>query len=158
MAAAIRSFGANIGTAFRLPDEWQLFGNDPCCTQGNPGLEGENSFNVNIGLGGHAANLADGLNWEVIGFHRTVDNLIGSANGMRVNTENEVEMIGGEVIASLAISEEWATTLDYVYTQAEEKNSDVQIANIPKADREMAARLQFSKPAIWAVPVPPPRW
>lgn len=38
----------NVGTAFRLPDAWQLFGNDPCCTQGNPELDGEESFNINI--------------------------------------------------------------------------------------------------------------
>ena len=90
----------NIGTAFRLPDAWQLFGNDPCCTQGNPALQGEESFNINVGLGGYFK-VAQGLTWEAIGFHRTVDNLIGSANGIRVNSANEVEMLGGELIAAL---------------------------------------------------------
>ena len=41
----------NVGTAFRLPDAWQLFGNDPCCTQGNPELDGESSFNINVAIG-----------------------------------------------------------------------------------------------------------
>jgi outer membrane cobalamin receptor len=125
-------FRANIGTAFRLPDAWQLFGNDPCCTRGNPQLEGEESFNINVGLGSEFAGVGEGMSWEVIGFHRTVDNLIGSSDGMRVNTENEVEMIGAELVASLSISDQWSTTLDFVYTQAEEKESDIQIADIPR--------------------------
>jgi vitamin B12 transporter len=122
----------NIGTAFRLPDAWQLFGNDPCCTQGNPALEGEESVNVNVALGGQLDNIANGLSWELIGFHRAVDNLIGSANRIRINSTNKVEMIGGELIASLAINPEWQTNLDFVYTDAEANGSDQQIVDIPR--------------------------
>lgn len=61
------------------PDAWQLYGNDPCCTQGNPELEGEESLNFNVVIGAELAAIGAGLSWELIGFYRTVDNLIGSS-------------------------------------------------------------------------------
>ena len=121
----------NIGTSFRLPDAWQLFGVDSCCSKGNPKLKAEESFNVNLSVGGYFDNIADGINWELIGFHRIVDNLIGSANGIRVNSATEVKMIGTEFVASLNINPRWQSTIDYVYTDAEKDGLKEQIDDIP---------------------------
>jgi vitamin B12 transporter len=129
----------NVGTSFRLPDAWQLFGNDPCCTQGNPELEAEESFNVNVAVGGEARGVANGLTWELIGFHRTVDNLIGSEDGMRVNTDGEVEISGVEFTASVAFNSSWNALFDVVFTEAEGDDGN-QIPNIP----EETVKLNFN--------------
>jgi vitamin B12 transporter len=122
----------NIGTAFRLPDAWQLYGNDPCCTQGNPELEGEESFNINLAIG--ATNSVGGgqFTWELIGFHRTIDNLIGSEDGIRINTDNEVTISGGEAVLSYASDNDWSTTVDLTLSNAEANGGDQQIPNIPE--------------------------
>lgn len=122
----------NVGTAFRLPDAWQLFGNDPCCTQGNPELEGEESLNFNIAIGAELADIGDGLSWELIGFHRTVENLIGSSDGIRVNTDNEVTIAGGEALLNYAASNDWSVTVSLTITDAEASGSSQQIPDIPE--------------------------
>ncbi len=53
-----------VGTSFRLPDAYELFVADGCCEQGNPNLKGEESFNIEAGLGGHGGHAelgSDGL-------------------------------------------------------------------------------------------------
>lgn len=122
----------NIGTAFRLPDAWQLYGNDPCCTQGNPELEGEESFNVNLAIGASNSVGEGEMTWEVIGFHRTIDNLIGSEDGIRVNTQNEVTISGGEALLSYSSDHDWSTTVDLTISNAEATGSNQQIPNIPE--------------------------
>lgn len=122
----------NVGTAFRLPDAWQLFGNDPCCTQGNPELDGEESLNINVAIGAVLASIGDGMSWELVGFHRTVDDLIGSSGGIRVNTQNEVTIAGGEALLKYSFSNEWSTTLSITFTDADASGSSQQIPDIPE--------------------------
>jgi vitamin B12 transporter len=118
----------NVGTAFRLPDAWQLFGNDPCCTQGNPELDGESSLNFNVAIG---AELSE-ISWELIGFHRTVEDLIGSSGGIRVNTDNDVTIVGAEILLSYAASESWSGSVSLTFTDAEATGSSQQIPDIPE--------------------------
>ena len=125
-------FRGNMGTAFRLPDAWQLFGNDPCCTQGNPELKGEDSFNINLAVGGELPNIGNGLTWELIGLHRSVDNLIGSSDGIRVNTDKKVTISGGEFVLSYAALNDWSVTADLTYTDAKASGSRQQIPDIPE--------------------------
>jgi len=122
---------ASAGTAFRFPDAWQLYGNDPCCTLGNPDLEGEESSNFNIALGGQLDAL-NGIDWEIIAFTREVDNLIGSADGVRINTNNSVDFDGFEVSANISISNSWRASLDFTHTTAEVGGSDEQITDVPE--------------------------
>lgn len=122
----------NVGSAFRLPDAWQLFGNDPCCTQGNPELEGEESLNVNVAVGAEIPAIGEGLTWELIAFHRTVDNLIGSSGGIRVNTQNEVTIAGGEALLKYSPNSNWSVTLSITATDAEETGSSQQVPDIPE--------------------------
>ena len=121
----------SLGTSFRLPDAWQLYGNDPCCTLGNPDLEGEKSKNFNIALGG-SADVSQGLTWEFVLFKREVDDLIGTANGMRINTDNTVDFDGWEVTVGVALTTEWTATFDYVDTTAEEQGSSEQVFDVPE--------------------------
>ncbi len=116
------------GTAFRFPDAWQLYGNDPCCTLGNDDLEGEESTNFNVAVGGEL----EALTWEVVLFTRKVDNLIGSANGIRVNTSNRVDFEGFEVSTSMNISNSWRASVNYTNTTAEVKGSGRQIDDVPE--------------------------
>ena len=122
---------SSLGTSFRLPDAWQLYGNDPCCTQGNPDLEGEKGRNFNLALGG-SATIAEAFAWEVIVFKRQIDNLIGSANGVQINTENTVDFDGWEVSLALSFNADWELDFDYVNTEAKAKGSSNQIADIPE--------------------------
>ena len=120
----------NVGTSFRLPDAWQLFGNDPCCTQGNPALEPEESFNIELGVGGENAGVRGTLNWELTGFRRVVDNLIASSGGMRINSDSEVKISGAELSASVALNDNWSISGDITSIDAE-GNDGRQITNIP---------------------------
>jgi vitamin B12 transporter len=134
----------NVGTSFRLPDAWQLFGNDPCCTQGNPALEAEESFNVNLAIGGEAASIAGGLVWELVGFRRTVDNLIGSADGMRINTANEVKITGAEIILQTTFGSSLTANFNVVVTDAEDAGGE-QIPNLP--EEAVKLNLQYTSVA-----------
>jgi len=136
---------ASAGTAFRFPDAWQLYGIDPCCTLGNPDLEGEESRNFNLALGGQIDWL-QGLDWELISFTREVDNLIGSANGVRVNTANSVEFDGFEVTANLRVSDSWSLSVDYTQTKAEVGGSNEQINDVP--ENLFKANLTYSAESL----------
>ena len=125
-------FRGSTGTSFRLPDAFQLYGNDPCCTLGNPDLEGENSRNLNAALGG-TAGIGREMSWEFILFKREIDNLIGSANGVRINTDETVDFDGWEVEFNLALTSTWSTNFDYVSTTAEERGTSEQTAGVPES-------------------------
>ncbi len=120
----------SAGTSFRLPDAWQLYGNDPCCTLGNPDLEGEKSRNVNVALGGRRES---GLRWEVTAFRRAVDDLIGVVDGMRVNTDRTVDFDGWEFNLGYEFNREWTASINYVSTSAEAKGSSEQITDVPES-------------------------
>ena len=130
-----------VGTSFRFPDAWQLYGNDPCCTQGNPDLEGEESENANLALGG-VIDLADGLSWELIGFTRRVDNLIGSANGIRANSDSKVDFDGFEISLSLQATSTLSIGLDHTETDAEEDGSSDQVTDIPESVTKLSIHFQ----------------
>lgn len=130
-----------LGTSFRFPDAWQLYGNDPCCTQGNPDLEGEESENVNLALGGRW-DIVEGFNWELILFKRQVDNLISSAAGVRINSDAEVDFDGFEVSLELQATEALSVGLDYTRTDAEADGSGQQVTDIPESILKVNATYQ----------------
>ena len=120
----------SAGTSFRLPDAWQLYGNDPCCTLGNPDLEGEKSRNVNIGIGGRGGS---NVNWEVVAFQRAVDDLIGVVGGMRVNTDRTVDFDGWEVNVAFTLGPDWGASVNYVDTTAQAAGSSEQVTDVPES-------------------------
>ena len=119
----------SAGTSFRLPDAWQLYGNDPCCTLGNPDLEGEKSRNVNIGIGGRGGS---NVNWEIVAFQRAVDDLIGVVDGTRVNTDRTVDFDGWEINLAFTLGPDWGASVNYVNTNAQAEGSSEQITDVPE--------------------------
>lgn len=124
-----------VGTAFRLPSAYELYVIDPCCETGNPNLVGETSFNAEIAFGGNHA----GFFWEIIGFHRNVEDLISIdyslpayPNGFLVNTDDEIEVLGAEIILGIQLTDAVRATLDYTHTSAETKGSNEQITDVPR--------------------------
>jgi len=139
-----------IGTSFRLPDAYELFVADPCCEQGNENLEGEESFNTELGFGGHG----DRVRWEVTGFHRELDNLIqivtvpetrpvgsrpgnyacaGSAAGCFDTFDNAglgVETNGAEFTVAMDFTDELTGTFDWTHTEAQFDGTEDQVQDI----------------------------
>lgn len=124
---------ATGGTAFRLPDAYQLYSAEPGEPLGNPDLKPERSQNVEIGVGGRAM-VAAGLSWELIGFKRDVEDLIVEDYDINliVNTEGEVNVEGAEAILSVGLNPDWALNLDHTYARARQTGSDLQIRRIPE--------------------------
>lgn len=124
-----------VGTSFRLPTAYELYVIDPCCERGNPDLVGEESFNVEGGVG----YTNDMLNAELMGFYRKVDNLIGITydlpaypDGFIINTPEKVTMWGGEAVVTAQLSKNFGGTLDWTHTEATPAGSDLQLVNIPR--------------------------
>jgi vitamin B12 transporter len=112
---------ANIGTAFRLPDTYELYAGDPCCETGNPNLEPETSRNFNGSVGGATA---DGrLNWELIGFYREVENLIAPDAGfVYQNSDSTTEVQGFQVVLNAMLGD--SVTTNFSYTNSDAQRGD----------------------------------
>lgn len=137
---------ALIGTSFRLPDVFELFGIDPCCEQGNPALRGEKSRNVNASIGGPIPGTDARIRWELVGFHRRLTDLItpvDDGEGMLVyqNSSDTTTVKGGQVSTNFVFGEGFGVDLSYMYTKATTGDSDQQILRIPKENAKGA--LQY---------------
>jgi len=127
----------NGGTSFLLPSASQLFQIDPCCEQGNPNLEPEESLNLNISAGGDFWN--DRISLKATYFRRRIDNLISISfddpafpEGLYVNTEGRVKVEGGEAIFAANLMDGLNLDASYTYTRARNRTSDLQLNRIPK--------------------------
>jgi outer membrane cobalamin receptor len=118
----------SVGTAFRYPDAYELFANDPTCCFGNPNLEPEksNTLNASIGMRGRAG--AAALLGEAIVFHRTISNLIadvddGSGEGTTVtaNQPDRVKASGVSLVGSMTGAAVTAS-LGYTYSRTQQQN------------------------------------
>lgn len=143
--------GITLGTSFRLPDAEELYLMD-CCEVGNPNLEPEHSFNVNASIGG-TLDVANGLNWELIGFMREIDNLIdidfanpAYPDGIFENFDTQVEVTGFEAQAGLALNSELYASLNLVLIDAEFENLNEQVQDIPET--QLKFNLRYS-PEAW---------
>lgn len=125
---------ATGGTSFRLPDAYQLYAIDPNDTPGNPNLKPERSRNVELGVGGGNSAGRMPLSWEIMGFKRTVEDLIGpnAADTLQINLDSEVEVEGAELVAGLGISASVSINFDHTYARARQTGSDLQIRRIPE--------------------------
>lgn len=141
-----------VGTAFRLPDAYELFVVDPCCEQGNPNLKGEESTNYEAAIGGRNEKAW----WEVTLFHRKIEDIIqlitlvdtrpaGSpgnyacsddpVNGCFDTLDNSgvpVETDGIEITATMQLTDAISGTVDWTHTESEFEGGGGQIGNIPK--------------------------
>lgn len=119
---------ANVGTAVRFPDAYELFAVDPTCCFGNPNLKPETSTNLNGSVGGRIQAGATVLDLEVIGFYRQVEDLIvdvddGSGETtITANRPEDVKVRGASFVASAALTSAVAGSLGYTYTNSERRN------------------------------------
>jgi vitamin B12 transporter len=119
---------ANAGTAFRYPDAYELFAQDPTCCFGNPNLKPESSTNINGSIGGRVRRGATSLTLEVIGFYREISDLIVDVDGgsgettITANRPDKVRAKGASVVASSAITDMLSASLGYTYSQSQRSN------------------------------------
>ncbi len=125
---------AQVGTSFRLPSAYELYVIDPCCEKGNPNLVGEESFNAEAGVGGRHSR----FHWEVNSFYRNVEDLISIdfdlpdfPDGLIVNTDAEVGVLGYEVIAGFSFTDSLSMSFSSMRNEAEAKGSSDQIPDVP---------------------------
>jgi vitamin B12 transporter len=119
---------ANVGTAFRYPDAYELFAADPTCCFGNPNLKPETSTNVNGSVGGRIRTGAASVTLEAIGFYRTISDLIvdvDDGSGETTITANRADTVrarGVSLVASSAVTTAVSGSLGYTYTSSQRKN------------------------------------
>lgn len=125
-----------VGTSFLLPDAQQIYGVDPCCALGNPALKPEESFSINLGVGGRLG----GAQWLVSAWDRRIDNLITTDRsnpppgypGIFVNIDEEVRARGFEATLRTPLGEQFSAMLSYTYSEERARGTDVQIAGRPE--------------------------
>jgi vitamin B12 transporter len=126
-----------FGTAFRLPDAYELFVVDPCCEQGNPNLKPERSKYWNLSVGGRGGSGDAQFGWELVGFARNVQDLIdivdAPGGGETLdNTPGTTKVRGGEFILSGKLSFGVLANASFTVTDAKPANSNLQQQEIPK--------------------------
>lgn len=139
-----------VGTSFRLPDAYELFVADGCCEQGNPNLKGEESRNIEAGIGGRAGNAT----WAVTAFKRELEDIIqiitvtedrtGAQPGNYECDESEdgcydtfdnngtpVDTLGIEAVGTMDFGNGFTATASWTHTEAEFDGASQQIQDIP---------------------------
>ncbi|MEQ1759947.1 MAG: TonB-dependent receptor [Vicinamibacterales bacterium] len=116
---------ATVGTAFRYPDAYELFAQDPTCCFGNPNLEPEKSTNFNGSIGHRLTSGQVVLTLEATGFFRSVTNLIvdeddGSGETtIAMNSPGKVRVKGVSLAGSGQLTPEVSASLSYTYAKSE---------------------------------------
>jgi outer membrane cobalamin receptor len=130
---------SSLGTSFMLPDAEQLYAVDPCCTHGNADLKPEESFNVNVAIGGKLG-AARPVAWQVTGWQREVKNLIvaddtnppAGFDEWYVNGDQKAKMSGMELLLRGSFTDALAWDASYMYSDEEDPNNGGQRADRPK--------------------------
>jgi vitamin B12 transporter len=119
----------NIGTAFRYPDAYELFANDPDCPCfGNPNLKPETSTNFNASVGTRLNAGSRPITLEAITFFRTVSDLItdveidpDSGATQAQNVDDEVRVRGFTLSALADFGSPLSGSFGYTYTSSQNK-------------------------------------
>lgn len=130
---------ANVGTAFRLPTDEELFANDPHDERGDPNLKPESSHNANVAIGGNLPAGSSGqLHWEAMTFYRVIHNLIDyqsydAATGQSVfgNVPGDVRTLGEQLALETPVTSSLSATLSGTYNHARQSGVDHQFDRIP---------------------------
>lgn len=133
-----------LGTSFLLPDAYQLYGIEPDDTRGNPDLEPEESFNLNLAVGGTVAAFHRDLGWQLTGWRRRVTNLITTDesapppgfSGVFVNIDDTVKVSGGEALLRGALTGALRFDLSYLYSRELGPNGR-QLQNRPRQSAKL---------------------
>jgi vitamin B12 transporter len=139
----------NLGTAFRLPDAYELFAVDPCCEVGNPNLKPETSEYLNASIGGDfGASAGVQYHWELIGFARDITDLIAitfdAALGVdtQENSADTVEVRGGTFVFGAALANGLGANASVTLNDATMKGSSRQLQFIPERLAKLALEYQ----------------
>lgn len=149
-----------VATSFMLPSAENLYRihcpSGENCTHGNPNLAPEESFAVNLSIGGFLNTSGRQFNWQITGWDRSVDNLITTAaipahlvgqfpDGFTrtfINIDDEVTVRGGEVLFGGPINNSLSFDLSYTYSKEEARGTNEQIADRPR--RQYKGSLSYS--------------
>lgn len=116
---------ATVGTAFRYPDAYELFAQDPTCCFGNPNLKPETSRNVNGSLAKRVVVGQTAVTLEAVGFYREVTDLIADVDDgsgettMTANVPTLVRVRGASVAGSGQFTPSLSGSLSYTHTNSE---------------------------------------
>lgn len=126
----------SFGTAFRLPDAYELFVVDPCCEQGNPNLKPERSRYLNLSLGGREGAPDSAFNWEIVLFLREVRDLIDIVSGpggvdTLANTADKTKVRGAEIILGGQLTRDLATRFSFTTIRSRTAGSNLQRQETP---------------------------
>ncbi len=130
---------ANVGTAFRLPTDEELFANDPDDERGDPNIKPETSHNANVSIGGAIPIGGPApLHWEAMTFYRLISNLIeyvsyDAATDQDVfgNAPGNVRTIGEQLTVEAPFTDWLSATLSGTYSRARQAGEDFQFDQIP---------------------------
>ncbi len=117
-----------VGTAFRYPDAYELFAQDPTCCFGNPNLKPERSTNVNGSLGYLMSTAGAEVSLEAIGFYRRVTDLIvdvddGSGDTtVTANRDDIVRVRGISFVGSGTFGPQVSANVSYTYNRSQRTN------------------------------------
>jgi len=147
---------ATLGTSFRLPDAEALFLNeiydadndgvpdDGYFAIGNPSLKAEQSENINLAIGG----TYDRFTYELIYYTRDITDYIdayvpitiaGVDGETFVNSNDEVNVDGIELITSFEINRSWAAMVSYSQSDSELNSDGIQLTGIPENELKLRA-------------------
>lgn len=138
----------NVGTAFLLPDAYQLYAVDPFDTRGNPDLKPERSFNINLSIGGTFGNSP--LTWQVTGWNRRIKNLIvdddtnppAGFDTVFINSESKVKARGYELLLRGPLAEGLRFDASYMFSQERNVGSSQQLADRPRHSAKLGLTLE----------------
>ena len=146
----------SVGTSFRLPDAESLFLNeyydddadgipdDGYFAIGNPNLKPEKSENINLAIGGNRGDFS----YELIAYNREITDYIDSyvpilIEGVEgetfVNSNDEVEVDGIELITSFAFNQSWSASLSYNDSDSDLNGDGIQLTGIPETELKLRA-------------------
>lgn len=151
---------ASMGTSFRLPDAEALFLNevydedgdgvpDFFFSVGNPGLEPEESRNLNFGIGAEF----DRFSFELTGYAREITNYIQSYVPVEIagvegesfaNSDDEVDVRGVELVTAFDLGKGWTANLSFNHNESELNSDGVQLIGIPESETKAGVNYQAS--------------
>jgi len=130
----------SLGTSFLLPDAYQLYAIDPFDTRGNPNLKPEESFNINLAVGGRIETGGRPLAWQATGWSRRVKNLIvdddtnppAGFDTVFINSDGRAKMSGFELLLRGAFTDSLGFDTSYMYSRERDPGTGEQLQNRPK--------------------------
>lgn len=138
----------SVGTSFRLPDAEQMLAIEPDYILGNPHLEPEESFNINLAIGGPLAT-ARAISWQVTGWRRNIGNLIDADEtnapagfeGIWINTDGKVKASGLELLLRGPIADTLSFDASYMFSRERSPATGQQLANRPRHSGKLQLNL-----------------